>query len=478
MLRFLNDLFTIGFSLVDEVFSTTADGIVEAVPSKQKIVYDAHFGEPANILFPPGTGFHIGKWSTGNDVFSILIVGSSGSHKTTSCLFPQLLQDHSCSYIIYDPSKEMLTNCGPTLRNAGIDVLVFDPDNPETSACFNGLAQCTDDASIYRFVNALIRNSIEDAPIDYWVQSAEALLVFACTYILRYTEPEFRHVTSVLQLLRLFMYDGQKLDERIVRTGNKALLMQYKAFVATPEKTLHSSISTAISYLRMYDSSNIAAVTSYSTIDPLSFRAKKHALFICSGASRAQTYRPIIANIFDSFFASILDSKPTNKSTCITFLLDESANLFLCLLPQFLALTRKHNAKVATFWQDLGQIQHLYSKKLADSILANSQIHVFMPQSSFSLETCKMLETICGKFEFIDDDGKMRIRELLTVSEIRQLKKILVLYKGKPPLLIDNQPFYKQPRLRKLVERSKTTPLPSLQSAPSKIPIHDGSKNI
>lgn len=454
MLRFLNNVFNIGFSVSEEIMNDTFDAVAEAVPPKHKTTYDASFGKPHTVLETNGIGFNIGKWCTGKDIFSLMIVGGSGSNKSTSCLAPQLLNDHTGSYVVFDPAKELVKTCGPVMAEAGgVKVRVFDPDRPEVSEKFNGLHFCSSDAERLRLINGTVQNGLEGMAYDYWAQTAENLIDFSSSYVIKYAPPEHRTMLSVLQFLRLFMYDIEAMHKRMIHV-DKAMLMRYKGFLSTPPNTLNSSLSTAINFLRLYDASNIATVTSSNTIDPISFRSTKQALFICGSASRSQAYRSIYASLFDTFFASMLDSEPNASQLTVTFLLDESANMYLQMLPQLLSLGRKHGARCATFWQDLGQISSLYKGKMADSIIANSQVQCFMPNCSLSLETCQMLEKVLGKYH-TDESGQTHVRELLTVSEIRQLDKILMLYRGKKPMLVDNVPFYKQPRLRRKVSQAR-----------------------
>jgi type IV secretory pathway TraG/TraD family ATPase VirD4 len=77
-------------------------------------------------------------------------------------------------------------------------------------------------------------------------------------------------------------------------------------------------------------------------------------------------------------------------------------------------------------------------------------LKVFMPGNK-PIETCKMLETLLGKFHYDDGEGQ-KTRELLTAQEIRQLKEILVLFRNNSPSLLPVVPYFDQSHLRTLTE--------------------------
>lgn len=451
MIQFIQLLFNVLASILESLIEIASDIAVQAVPSRRKMQYNADFGKPEAILKKGGDGFYVGSWSnSGKEAHNHLIAfGGSGSGKSTSIVFTTLLQSHNCSYIIHDPSREIFNGTSKALHNAGYKISVLDYNNPQVSQNFNALSYCTSQTDAYKLANIIIRNALEGASYDYWAQSAESAIALFMKYLITYAEPQYRTIVNVIHLIRFFSFAPKKIDRIFVASADTQLISQYKSLVATPEKTRQSTISTALIALRIYESPNIAQITSQNSIEFDDFRIRKHALYICSSASDAYLYRSITASFFESFFSNILHKTPGNEGLPITFLIDEASSMKLPSLPQALALTRKNAVSIATLWQDYNQIEHLYGKNEAVNIFANSHLKVFMP-SGQPLETCSMLEKLIGRYSYIDDKDITRTRELLTAQEIHELDKLLVLSGNKPPLLLKPSPYYENKKLKSL----------------------------
>lgn len=451
MIQFIQLLFNVLASIFESLIEIVSEIAVVAVPSRRKMQYNADFGKPEVILRKGGDGFYVGSWSNGQkEAHNHLIAfGGSGSGKSTSVVFTTLLQSHNSSYIIHDPSREIFNGTSKALQNAGYEISVLDYNKPEVSQGFNALSFCTSHTDAYKLANVIMRNALEGSSYDYWAQSAESAIALFMKYLITYSEPQYRTIFNVIHLIRVFSFAHKKIDHLMVASGDQQLLNQYKSLVATPSKTLQSTLSTALTALRIYESPNIALITSHNTINFDDFRKRKHALYICSAASDAYLYRSITSSLFESFCSNVLSKQIGNEGLSITLLIDEASSMKLPSLPQALALTRKNAVSIATLWQDYNQIEHLYGKQEAVNIFANSHLKVFMP-SGQPLETCIMLEKLMGKYSFLDIEGINRTRELLTAQEIHELDKLLVLSGNKPPLLLKPSPYYEDKRLRAL----------------------------
>ena len=454
-------------SIVSGILEASFDIIKALLTKERKTEYTAEFGQLNDQLQRKGGGFRIGyKW--GNDLLDsnnhLICLGGSGSKKSTCVCFNTLLQSNDSSYVVFDCSRELYNGTAAYKYSNGNDynVYKFDLDNYMESIGFNWIQKCDSESDVSRFSQVLIKNSIEDAPYDYWAQSSENLISFF-TYVLSlYAEPEYVNMANVLNMIQVFSFDPKRIDRWIIGTGNERLINRYKSIVSTPEKTLQSSIATATNTLAIYNNPNIAAITSKDTLSFDEFRTRKTILYINGSPSMIQYAKGICACFFESFFAHILQNLPGKNDLNITFLIDECATMKLLTLPKILELGRKYRISVATLWQDYGQIEHIYGNNQASNILANSKLKAFMP-SGQPLATCKMLEALLGRYSFRDDKDILRTRELLNAQEIFQLKKILLLNGNNKPLLIEPHPYFESAKLRRLAElpiHQITNPVP------------------
>jgi type IV secretory pathway TraG/TraD family ATPase VirD4 len=313
------------------------------------------------------------------------------------------------------------------------------------------LAKCQSESDVFKLAQVQVKNSLDGSTYDYWAQSGEQMIGFFAYALFLYAKPEHVNFANVLNMIQVFSYDAKRIDRWMVATKDERLINRYKSLVATPEKTLLSTLATATNSLAIYNNPNIAAITSRDTLPFDEFRKQKTILYICGSPSTIQFSKSVSASFFESFFSHILQKLPDKGTLPITFLIDEAATMRLGSLPKILELGRKYSVSVATLWQDFNQVEHIFGKNEAANIFANSKLKVFMP-SGQPLATCKMLQELLGKYSYTDEKEVLKTRELLTAQEIFQLQEILLLNGNNKPLLLEPMPFFESTKLRKLTE--------------------------
>jgi type IV secretion system protein VirD4 len=464
MLQLINGLFSVVFELFGSILTGISDVIVTAASSNTKTEYTASFGRESEMLSKNGNGFTIGEWSNSlkESHNHMICIGQSGSKKSSSVVFNTILNTDDASIVITDPSKELLYGTAKALEAKGYTIMVLDYNNAEQSEGFSVLSKQTTYTEIYKIANTLVRNSLEGSSYDYWSQSAETIIAFFCKYLVSYAEQEYVSLPNVLHLIRVFSHTPKLIDRLIIDTHDPKLINEYRSIICTPDKTLQSTLATAKNALRVYESPSIEKITSYNTINFEDFRKRKIALYICSSASESFLYRAITATFFESFFSHILSSNPSDTGYPIKFIADEAAQIKISL-SQALSLTRKWNISIATFWQDIEQIENVYGKHEASNIYTNSGLKVFMP-GGHSLAICKMLSDLLGKYSYQTDDGYEKVRELLTPQEVYTLKEALVLYGNKTPLRITPKQYFQIPKMKRQTELPPYIPRTTLTS--------------
>lgn len=450
MTQILNAILSILFALCESIFQTLGDIAVSAVTPRRKTEYNATFGQVDEQFGRNGAGFWVGThWSTTilESHNHLICFGGSGSKKSSCVGFPMLLKSRETSYIIHDSAREFLNGTATDFHNNGYKVVVYDYDNVDQSISFNVLAKCTSESDVYRMAKVLIKNSLHGGEYDYWAQSAEEIIGFFSYLLWLYADKPQVTLPSVTHMIQVFSYNPEAIDTWLLKhCVDSRIISRYKALVATPEKTLQCSLATAKNALAIFNDPSIAKLVSTDGLNFESFRREKTVLFICGSPAKAEYCRSISAIFFESFFATMLTDVPPKDSLGITLCIDEAATMNLVTLPKALELGRKFRISIATLWQDQHQIEHLYGKHQAANILANSKLKIFMP-SGIPLETCIMLKNLLGKFQFIDQDGITRTKELLNEQEIFQLKQILVLNGNNKPLLVEPKPYFEDKKL-------------------------------
>ena len=359
------------------------------------------------------------------------------------------------SLIFNDPSHEIRLLVSGALIEIGYEIRVINYSSLN-SECFNPLKRCKTISDIQKLASLLVRNSLGDAKDPFWNKSAEAIISLFIRYLIFYAEPEYRTLYNVLHLVNVFAGNPEKIDKLIVKTRDEKMLSEYKAFVAYGVKTLSSILATVKASLTLFTDEVIASITSIDTIDFAEFRTKKVALFINNSVPDMHYYGALTSLFFQQFLNELLVRIPDKNENNIFFLLDEASSMYLPGLSTTISNIRKYNSGILLIYQDYHQLEHIYGTYEAKNITANCYAKVYLPGQPIG--TCKELETILGRFEYLDEDEVRHTRQLMTADEIRMTDKAIILIGNKPPIHAQLKPFYNDWRLNSKTKRPPYEP--------------------
>ena len=138
---------------------------------------------------------------------NLFVLGDSGVGKSRNLVKPNLLQGNS-SFVVTDPSGEIMQDCGGFLEQEGYTILCFNTENMARSLRYNPFAYVKSTSDIPKLVNALTTN-IEGpkqggGDSKFWDQTRLALLSACCAYLFESRPMEQRNFTNVMEMLRLF----------------------------------------------------------------------------------------------------------------------------------------------------------------------------------------------------------------------------------------------------------------------------------
>jgi len=102
-----------------------------------------------------------------------LVIGGSGTGKSRFLVKPNMLQAN-CSYVITDPSGELLETMGGFLQNQGYEIRVFNLVQMTHSNTYNPFRYVRNEEGILTMINALIKNTTPkgSTPSDPFWESA------------------------------------------------------------------------------------------------------------------------------------------------------------------------------------------------------------------------------------------------------------------------------------------------------------------
>lgn len=377
----------------------------------------------------------------------VLIVGGSGSGKTRYEIKPNLLQAN-CSYVITDPSGELLASCGSFLEQQGYEIKVFNLVEMNHSNCYNPFEYIRDEQGVITLVNCLIQNTNngKSGGDPFWEKSETALLTALILYLKYHRGKEDQNFSSVMKLLRIATVDENnpnaqsKLDQIFEVIGRKnpndIAYKNYMTFKMGAGKTLKSILISCAVRLNAFNLETIENLTCKDDLDLKSLGDRKQALFVIIPAAD-DTFNYLVSMMYSQLFETLYYHaevecpsgyyinnsdgtvncfQPTKEDAetfiaehpgCtmshgsnhvahhVRFLLDEFANIGQ--IPAFekkLATMRKYELSCTIILQNLAQLKNLY-KDSNEDIIGNCDTFIFLGGKSY--DTLEYLSKMLGK---------------------------------------------------------------------------------
>jgi type IV secretion system protein VirD4 len=393
------------------------------------------FGNMNSIVSIFNRGFSLtgGLKATNRDMAykNALVIGPSGSGKTNTVLISTLnsIARGNNSMVVLDISGEIYTLMSGYLSKK---YKIYCIDFSENSDGYNPIDICKSVSDIQKIANILIKNSGTESKSDpYWSASAEKMLSIFLQYIIEYAEPEYRTMPNLYKMIETFAGEPHKIDKCFAKT-NDDLLTSYKALIAVGDKTLQSTVSTALVALKLFKNPEIARVTSKTTIDFEMFRKEKSVLFINCPIQDINFLAPYTTLLYEQLFKVVLSRIP-HKSECSIFaILDEMITMKFQNLGLVYSNIRKCKGGIMGVVQDERMLEMAYSTAESHAIKTNSYSKVYLPGQPHA--TCKILEDMIGKDEYN--------KPVLTASEIRMAEQSIIFVGNQKPFFEKMTPFY------------------------------------
>ena len=388
-----------------------------------------------------------------------LVVAPTGTGKTMCYILPNiLLQRHSMC--ITDVKGELYGLTAPALRQKGYRVLCFDFDDIENSLHYNPLSKIQTDSDIYQLANTMYdmasRGGKEQA---VWKQGAVNIMELVIRCLLH---PQCVMPATIGSVIRLVnkIDNGTEYMDRFVQTyaPDAETKERWQAFTGTTERTRSGQLTTCRAALKIFDTQEIRAITSEDTFDFQDLRRQPTAIFLKLPVAKATQVAPVVSLLYAQMFNHLLSTPLSTGDEPVFFYLEEFSNLRK--LPDFdkvIALIRSQKCSLSLIVQNLDQIDAVYGKETANTIISNCASLIAFPGIREG-RTLDYLTKIIGKTTVRQSDlksGHSRTigRDLLTADELRTLSpdKAIFIYSSELPQPIHPLPLYKN---KKLLKRS------------------------
>ena len=185
-------------------------------------------------------------------------------------------------------------------------------------------------------------------------------------------------------------------------------------FLSFPELTRGSILAVAQSYLSMLLSTELLEWLDVSTINLGDIQdGEKYTLYLVIPPSKLDSHSSLLATWIGVLMLTIMERKQVPEQKTL-FMLDECANLGnLDVLKKAVTLLRGYGLQVWMFFQDLAQLQSLYT---TDYLTMINNCGVLQAFGIHRMSAAQPLTRLIGKYKASDLQGMDRTQQVLSKS--------------------------------------------------------------
>ncbi len=417
------------------------------------------------------------KLRTSKSLEHFLAIGGSGSGKTSVVVISSILRSNS-SFICTDVDGDIFRKTSGYLAKKGYQIQCLNLQDISRSAFYSPLAYCHNDSDYKQLAELLISTAYPNPNSEnsYWNYGAQTL-IYIILRVLKSQPKEFQNLANLRFLLQRY----NSLENFITENASADVWNDYLGFASAEPKIQSGMVSSALVALDKLSDNGISFITAKNTLDFSKLTTTKpYALFIRVPEAKLNFYSFLLSILYSQLLQYIQTHKP--KQVIFAYL-DEFSQLNIPDFALYATTMRRYNLSLVALVQSESQLISRYGNDgfntLFNGSFANKVIF-----SGMSLNLARQLSQSFGRKGIASqpqDKSMISDRELMTVDELIQLndKKVIFMYRNKPPLILSMKPYFKQLSLRwkskiKPMELEQTviTP-PSLLSLKITPPINE-----
>ena len=332
---------------------------------------------------------------------NILVIGGSGSGKTFTWVFPNMMQC-GCSFIVTDPKGEIFRIMGRFLKLFGYRVRVLNLQDMKKSDGYNPFVYIESDEDVRSAVETIVSstnppNAQHGEP--FWENSEKMDLMSIFEYVWRECPPVDRHFGTVTKLLlaQEIHEDGQPseydlLMEDLAATSplgkEHPAYKYYSMCMKGAPDTIRSIVITASARMSLFMNESVLSILDHDDMNLRELGAgvngdkkTKTALF-CLISDSDPTYNFIVSMLYLQAFKILYrtaDFEYGGKLPIhVAFILDEFANIQLPdNFTSLISTMRSREISSVVIIQGLKQLEAMYKDKW-EHITSNCDTMVYL----------------------------------------------------------------------------------------------------
>lgn len=338
--------------------------------------------------------------NTSIDNRNILVIGSSGSGKGQSFVFPNVINQRNETIIITDPKGEIYEATHQLKRDQGYKVYTLDFVDFNPASGYNPLDYVKDDEDARTVANTIASNAVDDAKRDFWSESAIAYLAA----IILYTKVEMGDQATMRDIVTFTAKAGKEesyIDEILEGMDHDHPAYDMFSLANMSAGNTRSGImSTLAQQLGIFALRKISKFTAKSGFNFRDLQKEKSVLYI-KVRMKTNPFKQLTATFFEQLIDELYEIADENHSHLLIktiFLLDEFANIGkINSYPSVLSTCRGLGLSLNTIIQDLGQIEskRLYGPEDARTIISNHDTTLYL--RSKDTKTAEYFSKLAGE---------------------------------------------------------------------------------
>ncbi|ANI96940.1 VirD4-like conjugal transfer protein, CD1115 family [Lactiplantibacillus plantarum] len=337
---------------------------------------------------------------------NIFVVGGPGSYKTQSVVITNLFNETENSIVVTDPKGELYEKTAGIKLAQGYQVHVVNFANMAHSDRYNPFDYIQRDIQAETVATKIVQSENAEGKKDVWFSTQRQLLKALILFVMNHREPKERNLAGVTNILQKFDVEPDKdetdspldslfLDLTMTDPARRAYELGFKKAKGEMKASIIESLLATVS---KFVDAEVADFTGFSDFDLKEIGNDKVVLYVIIPVMD-NTYESFINLFFSQLFDELYKLAADNHAKLphqVDFILDEFVNLGqFPKYEEFLATCRGYGIGVTTICQTLTQLQALYGKDKAESILGNHAVKICL--NAANDVTAKYFSDLLGK---------------------------------------------------------------------------------
>lgn len=316
------------------------------------------------------------------------------SGKGVGVVIPNCLH-YRDSLVVFDPKLENFKITAGFRAAHGQEVFLFNPSTKDfKSHGWNPLSYVSRDpvfstGGAFNIANILYSTSSnESGNSRFFNEMAQKLFVGLCLYLIE-TENETKIVPSLAAMLKLStpetgMALGDWIKEEVLRPDiSPECKNNLLSFAGNSGQTASGILSSFLAPLSVFSDPIVSAITSKDDFDLRDVRKKKMSIYIGILPNDIQKFSRLINLFFSQLISENTQELPENnpelKYQCL-LLIDEFAALGkVDIIESGVAYIAGYNIRILAIFQNMSQLNRLYTQDGARTISTNFECHMIYP---------------------------------------------------------------------------------------------------